>query len=250
MATVLVAADWAPIRAFEPLVRFHPEAVYGDLLPVLRAADLRIVNCECALTRSAREIWKSGAVFKGEPGHVQGLTAVPFDVACLANNHVLDYGVAGLRETLRVLHRAGIATVGAGLTEKDAHAPLARTVNGLRVHIVNFSEGEDLTAARGGPGVFGWDIPRSSPRSVTAAAAAASSSPSGTAASNTSRIPRRTSSRPSAPRSTRGPTASSATTRTSRRGWSGVAAGRSSTASATSCSTSRRRSCTGRPATS
>jgi poly-gamma-glutamate capsule biosynthesis protein CapA/YwtB (metallophosphatase superfamily) len=160
MATVLVAADWAPIRAFEPLVRFHPEAVYGDLLPVLRAADLRIVNCECALTRSAREIWKSGAVFKGEPGHVQGLTAVPFDVACLANNHVLDYGVAGLRETLRVLHRAGIATVGAGLTEKDAYAPLARTVNGLRVHIVNFSEGEDLTAARGGPGVFGWDIAR------------------------------------------------------------------------------------------
>jgi isocitrate lyase len=103
MATVLVAADWAPIRAFEPLVRFHPEAVYGDLLPALRNADLRIVNCECALTRSTREVWKSGAVFKGEPAHAHGLTAVPFDVACLANNHVMDYGVAGLRETLRVL---------------------------------------------------------------------------------------------------------------------------------------------------
>jgi poly-gamma-glutamate capsule biosynthesis protein CapA/YwtB (metallophosphatase superfamily) len=160
MATVLVAADWAPIRAFEPLVHFHPEAVYGDLLPALRNADLRIVNCECALTRSTREVWKSGAVFKGEPAHAHGLTAVPFDVACLANNHVLDYGVAGLRETLRVLDRAGIRTVGAGLTEKDAHAPLTLTVDGVRIHIVNFSEGEDLTASDGGPGVFGWDIPR------------------------------------------------------------------------------------------
>jgi poly-gamma-glutamate capsule biosynthesis protein CapA/YwtB (metallophosphatase superfamily) len=160
MATVLLAGDWAPIRAFEPLVRFHPEAVYGDLLPALRDADLRIVNCECALTRSTREVWKSGAVFKGEPAHVHGLTTVPFDVACLANNHVLDYGVTGLRETLRVLSRAGIATVGAGLTEQDAHAPLSLSVDDVGIHIVNFSEGEDLTASQGGPGVFGWDIPR------------------------------------------------------------------------------------------
>jgi poly-gamma-glutamate synthesis protein (capsule biosynthesis protein) len=159
-ASVLVASDWAPIRAFGSIVRSAPEAVYGDLLPLLRGADLRIVNCECALTRASRPVWKSGAVFKGEPGHVRGLTCVPFDVACLANNHVLDYGVPGLRETLRVLDRAGIATVGAGLTDERAHAPLACSANGIRVHVVNFSEGEDLTASEGGPGVFGWDIPR------------------------------------------------------------------------------------------
>ena len=32
-ATVLVASDWAPIRAFEPIVRETPESIYGDLLP-------------------------------------------------------------------------------------------------------------------------------------------------------------------------------------------------------------------------
>lgn len=159
-ASILVAADWAPIRAFDSIVRQHPEAIYGGLLPLLRSADLRIVNCECALTRSTRSVWKSGAVFKAAPEHVAGLTAVPFDLACLANNHVLDYGVAGLRETLRVLHRHGIRTVGAGLVEEEAYAPLTIRVKGSRVHIVNFSEGEDLTAARGGPGVAGWDIPR------------------------------------------------------------------------------------------
>jgi poly-gamma-glutamate synthesis protein (capsule biosynthesis protein) len=159
-ATLLVAADWAPIRAFDPIVRQDPEAVYGDLLPALRRADLRIVNCECALTRAGAPVWKSGAVFKGAPEHVRGLTAVPFDVACLANNHVLDYGVPGLRETLRVLDRHGIHHVGAGLDEAQAYAPLTVAANSERVHLVNFSEGEDLTAARGGPGVFGWDIDR------------------------------------------------------------------------------------------
>lgn len=157
---MIVASDWAPIRAFDPIVRYEPEAVYGDLLPLLRGADLRVVNCECALTRSTKPVWKSGTVFKGEPAHVRGLTAVPFEVACLANNHVLDYGARGLAETLRVLHRSGIRTVGAGLSEREACAPLALTVNGVRLHIVNFSEGEDLTSARGSPGVFGWDVPR------------------------------------------------------------------------------------------
>ena len=159
-ATVIVASDWAPIRAFDRIVRDDPESVYGDLLPILRGADLRVVNCECALTRSTRAVWKSGAVFKGEPAHVKGLTVVPFDVACLANNHVLDYGVPGLSETLRLLRRHGIRTVGAGLTEQEAYSPLSVAVKGVQLHIVNFSEGEDLTAARGGPGVFGWDIPR------------------------------------------------------------------------------------------
>jgi poly-gamma-glutamate capsule biosynthesis protein CapA/YwtB (metallophosphatase superfamily) len=157
-ATILVASDWAPIRAFEPVVRDAPESIYGDLLPILRRADLRIVNCECALASASAAVWKSGAVFKGEPSHVKGLTAVPFDVACLANNHVLDYGVAGLRETLRVLSRARVRTVGAGLTDAEALAPLSLRVNGQAIHIVNISEGEDLTATDGGPGVFGWDI--------------------------------------------------------------------------------------------
>jgi poly-gamma-glutamate synthesis protein (capsule biosynthesis protein) len=119
-----------------------------------------VVNCECALTRSAKPVWKSGAVFKGEPAHVPALGVVPFEVACLANNHVLDYGPKGLAETLRVLGRQGIRTVGAGLTEREACAPLGLTVNGVRLDIVNFSEGEDLTAANGGGGVFGWDIAR------------------------------------------------------------------------------------------
>jgi poly-gamma-glutamate capsule biosynthesis protein CapA/YwtB (metallophosphatase superfamily) len=159
-AHVLVAADWAPIRAFDRIVRDDPESLYGDLLPILRRADLRIVNCECALTAAGKPEWKSGTVFRGEAAHVEGLAAVPFDVACLANNHVLDYGVAGMRETIRVLRRRGIETVGAGLTGDQAHAPLSLAVGRQAIHIVNISEGEDLTASAGGPGVFGWDVPR------------------------------------------------------------------------------------------
>jgi poly-gamma-glutamate capsule biosynthesis protein CapA/YwtB (metallophosphatase superfamily) len=127
---------------------------------VLRSADLRIVNCECALTSKGMPAWKSGAVFKGLPAHISGLTAVPFKVACLANNHVFDYGLSGFRETLDILRRGGIRTVGAGRTPEEARAPLTVDVQGTKVTILNFSEGEDLTAAKSGAGVCGWEIDR------------------------------------------------------------------------------------------
>jgi poly-gamma-glutamate capsule biosynthesis protein CapA/YwtB (metallophosphatase superfamily) len=160
MPRILVTSDWAPIRAFEPVVSGAPLAVYGDLLPTLRDADLRLVNCECALTAARKPVWKSGAVLKGRPGHVAGLAEVPFEVACLANNHVLDYGLDGFKETLRVLRQNGVRTVGAGLSFREATGPLRVTAGGQRVTVVNFSEGEDLTASTGGPGVCGWEIDR------------------------------------------------------------------------------------------
>jgi poly-gamma-glutamate synthesis protein (capsule biosynthesis protein) len=159
-SNILIASDWAPIRAFDPIIQRDPESVYGDMLPVLRGADLRVVNCECALTSSPKPVWKSGSTFKGKPEHVKGLAVVPFEVACLANNHVLDYGIPGFRESLNILRQNGIKTVGAGLTEEEAHQPLELTLNKTKISIINISEGEDLTAAHSGPGVCGWDLAR------------------------------------------------------------------------------------------
>ncbi len=157
-AEVIIASDWAPIRAFDDIVARTPESVYGDTLPVLRAADLRIVNLECALAGDASPVWKSGSVFKGRPEHIRGLTAVPFEAVTLANNHVFDYGTEAFRLTLELLGDHSIRTVGAGMSPDEARRPLILEVKGVRIGIVNFSEGEDLTAAVSGPGVFGWDV--------------------------------------------------------------------------------------------
>ena len=159
-ATVVITADWAPIRRFSSVIETDPTAVYGDLLPVLRQADLRITNLECPLTTEKNPVWKSGSELRGSPTHVRGLTSVPFDVVTLGNNHVFDYGAAGFDETIRLLDQHKIRWVGAGMTAEEAHRPLVVEINGVRVGIVNFSEGEDLTAAVDGPGVFGWDLER------------------------------------------------------------------------------------------
>lgn len=157
-ATLCIAGDWAPIRAFAPLLETDPEAVYGDLLPVIRSADLSIVNLEAPLSDIGDPVGKSGAVFKGERRHVHGLTAVPFHVATLANNHMFDFGTDAFSQTVEVLDQNGIRHVGAGMNGNAAGSPLIIDAGDVSVGIVNFSEGEDLTAAGDAPGVMGWDL--------------------------------------------------------------------------------------------
>ncbi|MBT7259786.1 MAG: CapA family protein [Desulfobacula sp.] len=157
---ICVAGDWAPIRVFKKIMETLPESVYGDLLPILKSADLSIANLESPLSDRGKPVFKSGAVFKGEQCHIKALTSVPFDIVTLANNHVFDYGIDAFKDTMDVLKRNNIQWTGAGMSIKEAGKPLVVNVNDTKVAIVNFSEGEDLTCAGKGPGVMGWDLSR------------------------------------------------------------------------------------------
>ncbi len=154
---IAFCSDWAPIRGFKDIMLDKPLAVYGDLLPELQDADMRLVNLECPLTDHGEPVFKSGAVFKGDAAHITGLTQVPFEIATLANNHVFDYGYDGFQKTRALLNQNHIQSLGAGDNIDEAAAPLVVTSNNVRLGLINFSEGEDLTAAGSDAGVFGWD---------------------------------------------------------------------------------------------
>ncbi len=160
-AGIIIAGDWAPIRAFSNRILNTPESIYGDLLPALRDSDLRMANLECPLVADGRPVDKSGAVLRGVSGHIHGLTTVPFEVVTLANNHVFDYGTDAFFQTRNLLDRNHIQSTGAGVCLAEAEKPLIVTVNGIRIGIISFSEGEDLTAAGPDrPGVLGWEVDR------------------------------------------------------------------------------------------
>ncbi len=114
-------------------------AVWKDVLATLWSADLALINLECALTRS-EEAWRDGEgkafYFRADPAAVDVLVGAGIDFASLANNHVLDFGAAGLRETIATLDRAGIAHAGAGMDLASAEAPARLEADGLRVAVV------------------------------------------------------------------------------------------------------------------
>ena len=90
--------------------------VWGDALAEWArvAPDLRIVNLETAVT--TRDDWQlgKGIHYRMHPANMPCLTAAGIDCCVLANNHVLDWGEAGLAETLESLRRSGLEYAGAG----------------------------------------------------------------------------------------------------------------------------------------
>jgi poly-gamma-glutamate synthesis protein (capsule biosynthesis protein) len=100
--------------------------VWGDALAALRRAQpaARIVNLETAVTTSDDYQRRKGIHYRMHPGNVDVLRSVGVDAAVLANNHVLDWGEAGLIESLETLEDAGIPAVGAGQDGEASAAPV------------------------------------------------------------------------------------------------------------------------------
>jgi poly-gamma-glutamate capsule biosynthesis protein CapA/YwtB (metallophosphatase superfamily) len=116
--------------------------VWGEALEELRnrAPVARIVNLETAVTVS-EDAWPGkGIHYRMHPRNIPCLAAAGIDCCVLGNNHVLDWGHAGLEETLDTLHRAGLRIAGAGLDAGSAEAPAAiEWAGGGRVLVFSYA---------------------------------------------------------------------------------------------------------------
>lgn len=116
--------------------------IWGDALAELQrmAPDVRIINLETAVT-SHDGFWPKGINYRMHPRNVAALAVAGIDCCAMANNHVLDWGEAGLTETLGTLAGAGIRTAGAGGNLQQAQSPAVVPVPGSgRVLVFAFGE--------------------------------------------------------------------------------------------------------------
>ncbi len=109
--------------------------IWGDALAVLegRAPDLRIVNLETAITARGQPWPGKGIHYRMHPANVPCLSSAALDCCVLANNHVLDWGQAGLHDTVATLDAAAIASAGAGADAHGASAPAILAAGATRV---------------------------------------------------------------------------------------------------------------------
>ena len=146
------------------LKHMRPQDMWGDVLPLLLQADLRIANLECALTRHAQPWTRSWKLFhfRADPGAVRFLQAARIDACALANNHVLDFEARGLRDTLATLDAAGIRHAGAGANIGEAAAPALLDVHGAspgKLALLAFTDNQpDFAASDQRPGTHYLDV--------------------------------------------------------------------------------------------
>jgi len=118
-------------------------STWSDASGWLSAADYTVGNLESMLTnetdaRIAPPGEAQPIILRAEPAMAILMQQAGMDMLGLANNHALDYGPAGLADTVGVLQEAGLATFGA-IGEDGTNRPLIRDINGVRLAFLAFN---------------------------------------------------------------------------------------------------------------
>src|SRR5918997_773806 len=127
MITIALTGDVMLGRGVNETLRgVRPEEPWGDTLPLLLSADLRIINLECAITEHKQPWSRTPKVFhfRADPVAIEVLRAARIDACSLANNHTLDFEEQGLLDTLDHPQAAGVRYAGAGGNLEEAARPV------------------------------------------------------------------------------------------------------------------------------
>ena len=132
--TLIATGDVIPARYTDVTIRslgndfLYPVAATKD---ITAAADLTVTNLEAPLIEGC-PYHDSGLVFCGQAGFTAALTAAGVDVVTLENNHIGNYGLAGITET-----EEGLTAAGIDFADRDTAA--MRDVRGIKFGFVAFN---------------------------------------------------------------------------------------------------------------
>src|SRR5215207_8984391 len=154
MITLALMGDVMLGRRVAEALNYHmgAEEPWGGVMTLLDAADLRIINLECAITVNEQPWTRTAKVFhfRTPPSAIETLRTARIDACSLANNHILDFEEQGLLDTLKHLEAAGIEYAGAGRDQEEAARPAlleAPPDRAGRVALLAFTDNEPPFAA-------------------------------------------------------------------------------------------------------
>lgn len=153
-----------------------PKTAIGPVASVLERADLAMVNLETAITTGGDPAPKA-YTFRAPATAFRALKGAGVDVVSMANNHGMDFGVQGLRDSLAAAKRSDFPVVGIGENAREAYAPYLVTVNNQRIAFIGATQVLDdnlITAWTAGKDKPGLASAKEVPRLVQAVRAARS----------------------------------------------------------------------------
>ena len=126
---------------------YTPSSPWSTTLPLLTTSDLTLINLETSVTTSNTPWPDKVFNYRMHPANLAPiLHAGGINYAGLANNHTLDFGIKGLRETINTLKEANVAFAGIGESAHEAckpavlHLSKAGHENEHEVHVYSASD--------------------------------------------------------------------------------------------------------------
>lgn len=124
----------------------QPVTALRPIAPALSRPDLMMVNLETAITERGTPYPKDYN-FRTSPTALDALASSGVDVVTMANNHAVDYGAVGLRDTLAAARESPIPVVGVGKDARSAFRPYVVSVRGIRIAVLAATTLPDETVA-------------------------------------------------------------------------------------------------------
>lgn len=128
--------------------------------------DILLINTENPFTTSGYAV-KPDVPLKASPDYIPLLNATSgMVISANANNHVFDYGVTGMRDSIENLDSYGVAHIGAGENKAEATKPVTIEKEGHVITIFNYMDSENFqeysqevlpVAGDDSPGYSAWD---------------------------------------------------------------------------------------------
>jgi poly-gamma-glutamate synthesis protein (capsule biosynthesis protein) len=141
----------------------------AELQSSLGAADLAVANLETAITTRGTPIGKEFH-FRAPASALDTVAGAGIDAVSMANNHGVDFGPVGLRDTLAATRTSPIPVVGIGADEQEAFTPAVLHAKGLEVAVLGASQVYEMTLLRYSAGPDRGGIASSAPTTRIAAA--------------------------------------------------------------------------------
>lgn len=139
--SILIAGDFCPKDRAVSFMGKH--TIFGNVQETVCNADISIVNMECPVAdKTCKKIEKEGPHLCCTEEAIEELAYAGFNIATLANNHILDYGYKGIAKSIEAFTKYHIDTVGAGIDCEHATKTLYVKHNNQTIAIINCCEHE------------------------------------------------------------------------------------------------------------
>lgn len=143
----------------EDLVGNKPDnSIFEEVSSLLEQSDIVFGNLECPLTsHSEKATWDytkildkpviingkeygNSIYLKASPKMSNYLKKCKFSILSLANNHIMDYGITGLTDTIKILNKIDIKYIGCGYNIEDARMPVIFDIKGIKLGFLAYCD--------------------------------------------------------------------------------------------------------------
>ena len=154
---ITICGDVSLIGSNDLFVRGEIEELFHDVPTAFEQSDRVLINLETALTDGGKPIEKRGPNLKGSPLSARVFKKIGVTDCGISNNHIFDYGVTGVIDTLKALDEADLQYTGFGENYEASRKNLVMEKDEISVAVIAVCEHEYCYALEDRMGARGYD---------------------------------------------------------------------------------------------